>query len=111
LDAYSKKCAITGCNAIAVLEAAHIIPYKISGTDIVNNGILLRSDLHTLFDLGLIAINSSEWKLLVSSQLEGTEYAELDGKAIALPLSSDDYPDEEGLVWHWKEIFEKPSRN
>ncbi len=107
LNAYSNKCAITGCKAVEVLEAAHIIPCKKSGADTVCNGILLRSDIHTLFDLGLIAIDSREWKLIVSSKLQGTDYTEFIGKAIALPSSSKDYPDKVALAWHRTEIFEK----
>src|SRR5690606_35764594 len=48
LDAYGQRCAISGCNAIAVLEAAHILPYRGEHTHRVDNGLLLRSDLHTL---------------------------------------------------------------
>ncbi|MBE2321408.1 HNH endonuclease, partial [Solirubrobacter sp. CPCC 204708] len=54
LEAYDLRCAITGSNAVAVLEAAHICPYRGDHTNRVDNGLLLRADIHTLFDLGLI---------------------------------------------------------
>ncbi|HZZ18730.1 MAG TPA: HNH endonuclease signature motif containing protein, partial [Opitutaceae bacterium] len=56
LVAYDQRCAITNCDAVDALEAAHIIPYQGSATNNVTNGLLLRADIHTLFDLGLIAI-------------------------------------------------------
>ena len=55
LDAYDRKCAITGCEVVEVLEAAHIYPYRGPDTSKVVNGLLLRADVHTLFDSGLIA--------------------------------------------------------
>jgi predicted restriction endonuclease len=54
LQAYERQCAITGCTVLQILEAAHIMPYMGKPTNRVDNGLLLRSDLHTLFDLGLI---------------------------------------------------------
>ena len=59
LKMYGGRCAISGCNAEDALEAAHIIPYSESPINRVENGILLRSDIHTLFDLGLLAIDTS----------------------------------------------------
>jgi predicted restriction endonuclease len=50
LDIYNRRCAITGCDAIPTLEAAHIRTYKGSDDDAMRNGILLRADIHTLFD-------------------------------------------------------------
>jgi putative restriction endonuclease len=52
IDAYGGRCSITGCDAVEALEAAHISPYKGDHTNDVTNGLLLRADLHTLFDLG-----------------------------------------------------------
>ena len=56
LAAYGERCAITGCDAEDALEAAHIIGYPGPDTQHVSNGLLLRADIHTLFDLGLVAI-------------------------------------------------------
>ncbi|MEP0885214.1 pentapeptide repeat-containing protein [Trichocoleus sp. ST-U3] len=57
IEAYQGRCAITGCEIKGVLEAAHVKPYCISKDNSLGNGILLRSDFHTLFDLNLIRIN------------------------------------------------------
>ncbi len=51
LAAYNGRCAITRCPLDYVLDAAHIVPYKGPKTHHVGNGLLLRTDLHTLFDL------------------------------------------------------------
>ncbi|RZM24778.1 MAG: HNH endonuclease, partial [Pedobacter sp.] len=56
LKAYEYKCAVTGCDVIATLEACHIMPYNGDYTNHIQNGILLRSDIHVLFDLGLLTI-------------------------------------------------------
>ena len=65
LEAYGCRCAISGCDVPEALEAAHIIPYKGEHTNVVVNGLLLRADLHTLFDLGLIAIDTADLLVLL----------------------------------------------
>ena len=57
LSAYVGRCAITGADAEAVLEAAHIRPYRGPESNALPNGLLLRADIHTLFDLALLAID------------------------------------------------------
>ena len=57
LKAYKGRCAITACNISEALEAAHVVPYCLTGDNDISNGILLRADLHTLFDCNLIRIN------------------------------------------------------
>lgn len=84
LEAYGQQCAITGTSAVDVLEAAHIKPYMGPHSNVPHNGILLRADIHTLFDLGLIAVDE-DYTVRVSSRLEGTEYEACRGTAIALP--------------------------
>jgi HNH endonuclease len=81
LIAYKQSCAVSDCGVIEVLEAAHIVPHNLSALDDIRNGILLRADLHTLFDKGLIAINP------VTRQIELHEtvcktYAQFDGRII-----------------------------
>lgn len=86
LQAYDGKCPFsTGTSAQHVLEASHILAYKGSSTNSVSNGLLLRADIHTLFDLRLLAIDTTNLTVLVSSQLQDTEYANLAGKIINLP--------------------------
>ncbi|KQW61504.1 HNH endonuclease [Variovorax sp. Root411] len=57
IQAYQGKCCISGCAIVALLEAAHITPHKNPATDVLGNGLLLRADLHTLFDLGQLLID------------------------------------------------------
>jgi hypothetical protein len=87
LDAYSRRCAITGCTAVDVLEAAHIKPYRGDHTNVLTNGLLLRADVHTLFDLNLIALEDSG-KVVVSSKLDTTEYSKLAGTTAHLPMAA-----------------------
>jgi putative restriction endonuclease len=84
LNAYEKRCAITGRTMEAVLEAAHIVPYNGDDTNRCNNGLLLRADIHTLFDLGLLWVNR-EMKIEVANALQLTEYGDLHGKGLRLP--------------------------
>lgn len=81
LEAYG-CCAMTGCTVEAALEAAHIVPYQGPGTNHPSNGLLLRADLHTLFDLGALAIDPDTLEILVASQLDGTEYEMLRGQIL-----------------------------
>ncbi|MGV0102848.1 HNH endonuclease [Nostoc sp. DSM 114167] len=84
LDAYSSKCAITNFDAEAALEAAHIIPYIETENNHPSNGLLLRADLHTLFDLNLIAIDPKTMKVHLSPLLKKTEYKTIDGKELRI---------------------------
>src|SRR5215469_9286622 len=79
-----KRCIVTGCRATEVLEAAHLIPYASGHHDRDNpsNGILLRADIHLLFDRSLMAINPETMELWVSSRLGDSAYARLDGKKV-----------------------------
>jgi len=100
LSAYERQCAITGYDAPEALEAAHITPYKGSHTNHVSNGLLLRADLHTLFDLGLIAVDTSEMTLLVSEGLRGTMYEKLAGTPLLIPEAKGSQPSIEALDRH-----------
>ncbi|MFD4838476.1 HNH endonuclease [Achromobacter sp. NPDC058515] len=101
LDAYGNACAITGCSVPAVLEAAHVLPYKGDHTNVVSNGLLLRADIHTLFDLGVIAIQSERMVVRVSPELENTEYGRLDGSPLRLPKQNSQRVSLDALDWHW----------
>ena len=88
LEAYASRCAVTGSNLVAVLEAAHIRPFAERGAAVVQNGLLLRADIHTLFDLLLIAIDESSHKVLIHESLRGTDYEELEGTILSRPDST-----------------------
>lgn len=86
LEAYGRRCAITGCDAIEALEAAHIVPYLGPETNHVQNGLLLRSDIHTLSDLGLLAIAPESITVVIAASLAATSYAELAGVRLREPV-------------------------
>lgn len=100
LDAYGTQCAITGCNQPEVLEAAHIHPYKGQHTHVVSNGLLLRADLHTLFDLYLIAIEPETLRVRLSAALSKSEYAQYEGQPLKTPTLASAKPSLETLQWH-----------
>ena len=75
----------SGCDAEAALEACHIRPYMGAHTNALSNGLLLRADLHTLFDLGLLAVDTATMTAVVAPELEGTTYGELIGMPVAVP--------------------------
>jgi hypothetical protein len=100
LKAYAKRCAITACDAEEALEAAHIAPYRGEQSNDPRNGLLLRADLHTLFDLGLVAVCTESWTVLISTCLVGTSYSALTGGAIALPAEMALRPAKELLDAH-----------
>jgi len=91
LSIYGNKCAITGTSFPSVLEAAHIVPYMGEKTNHVTNGILLRVDLHTLFDLGYVGIDQN-YEVVVASSMRATEYEVYNGKRILLPVSKSEWP-------------------
>jgi putative restriction endonuclease len=110
LDAY-RACAVTGEHSLPALEAAHIRPFSDNGPRDVTNGILLRSDVHRLFDRGYVGV-SPDYTFLVSDKLHddyknGRSYFPLAGKPIALPQNVHDHPSREQLAWHMEQILRK----
>ena len=104
LAAYDGQCVVTGCAVLDVLEAAHIHPYRGADTNKVDNGLLLRSDIHTLFDAGLISIDADSMKLLVAIELEDSEYGRLLGSRIRPPRRQDQQPSTKALQAHMKKF-------
>jgi len=100
LEAYDNKCAITGCDLSAALEAAHIVPYWGPHTNHVQNGLLLRSDLHTLFDRGVFGIDPATWQVKSNGSLKGTHYEWLEGAQLTPPKESSSAPSELALRLH-----------
>jgi len=88
LTAFNDTCCITGCSVSSVLEAAHIISHSDETNYKVTNGILLRADIHTLFDLNLIGIDQ-HGVVHISNELEQSEYSGYQGVVIASSLSED----------------------
>lgn len=104
MKAYGARCAITRKRTEWVLEAAHITPYMGSKTNTLANGLLLRADIHTLFDLALISIEPDRRKIRVSKMLSGTEYSRLDGKRLVEPLTVSSRPSTAALGEHFSDF-------
>ena len=102
LEAYGGKCCVTGCALTHALEAAHIAPYRGDHSHHVQNGLLLRSDIHTLFDLGLLVITEGYRVKLSTLALEDDSYANLEGKQLILPDDQTRLPSLDALGRHRK---------
>jgi predicted restriction endonuclease len=100
LVAYHGRCAFTGCNVEEVLDAAHIVPYRGPDTNHPTNGLLLRTDIHTLFDLNLVSVDVATMTILVSPKLAGTNYDQYRRRQISLPDCRESWPSREALDQH-----------
>ncbi|WP_345239570.1 HNH endonuclease [Pontibacillus salipaludis] len=100
LSAYNGECVITNTNVEEALEAAHITPYMGTYTNSRRNGILLRSDVHTLWDLGFICIDPNSKCVIVHPTLHDSEYGAYHGKEIKLPSDPYSHPSLEALEQH-----------
>ncbi|MDE3043034.1 MAG: HNH endonuclease [Nitrospirota bacterium] len=108
-DTYQRRCAITREKALPVLQAAHIRPVAEGGQHEVSNGLLLRSDVHTLFDRGYVTV-SPDFQFRVSRRLKedfdnGEHYFQLEGTRIWVPPRMQDQPKREFLEWHADTMF------
>jgi putative restriction endonuclease len=109
LDAYHRRCTITGTHIPPVLQAAHIRPVAAGGEHRLDNGLLLRSDVHTLFDRGYLGVDT-RYRLLVSPRLRedfsnGDQFCASAGKDIDLPDRRADRPGRDFLEWHLDEVY------
>jgi hypothetical protein len=104
MRAYQGQCAITGCAIEPLLEAAHIHPYLGPKTNHITNGMLLRADIHTLFDLGLISIDDQN-RVLVADRLSGSDYGGLARQTLQVPLDASQHPSPKSLKWHRDQHF------
>lgn len=109
-EAYARSCAVTTEHSLPVLEAAHIRPYAEGGAHSVSNGMLLRSDVHRLFDLGYVTV-TPDYRVRVSEQLRerwgnGKIYSPYDGQSVAVPDRIDERPDPLLLKWHSETVFQ-----
>lgn len=109
LTSYHRRCAITGNKVEPVLQAAHIRPVAREGAHRVDNGLLLRSDVHILFDRGYLGIDD-RFRLHVSPLLRsdygnGDEFYSRAGTVIDIPDRRLDQPSRESVTWHMDERF------
>lgn len=108
-DRYGRRCAVTRKKTLPVLDAAHIRQVSEGGMHRIDNGILLRSDLHTLFDRGYVTV-TPEYQLRVSSRLKrdfdnGELYYQFNGNQVWVPHSTAVRPATEFLEWHSDTVF------
>jgi putative restriction endonuclease len=110
-DSYERRCAVTGEKTLIILDAAHIRPVSVGGEHRVDNGLLLRSDVHTLFDRGYVTI-TPDYKFQVSPRLKadwdnGKVYYDLGGRDVRLPRDERFRPSRQELEWHADAVFLK----
>jgi len=103
-DAYKRACAVSGGKVLPALDAAHIRPYASGGAHEVSNGLLLRKDIHSVFDAGYVTIDE-QLKFVVSDRVRtdfnnGNEYRRLHGTLVSVPAFSKFQPDRAALRWH-----------
>jgi putative restriction endonuclease len=103
-DAYQRRCAVTGERTLPALEAAHIKPFAEGGSHEPTNGLLLRRDIHALFDGGYVTV-TPDLRFNVSRRIKeefenGRHYYQLHGQPISLPTSFNWKPEPAVLAWH-----------
>lgn len=109
-DAYHRRCAVTGERSLPALEAAHIRAHAAAGPNRTRNGLLLRADIHRLFDDGYVTVDPN-LRFVVSPRLKeefenGRSYYRLDGNELVnIPDRLLDRPGREYLNWHNTEVF------
>jgi putative restriction endonuclease len=108
-DAYGRQCAVSGGRVLPALEAAHIRAYGEGGEHEVSNGLLLRRDIHSVFDAGYVTIDQ-DFRFVVSDRVRtdfnnGNEYRRLHGTRLTLPSNPRLAPRREAIDWHNRERF------
>lgn len=103
-EAYERQCAVTGGKVLPALDAAHIRPFAEGGLHIKSNGLLLRKDIHSVFDAGYVTVDTNH-RFVVSGKVKdvfnnGEEYRRLHGRTLRLPTRQLDRPDPDLLRWH-----------
>lgn len=99
MEAYDSRCVVTGCGEPEALEAAHIRSVSRKGRHSVRNGLLLRADIHTLFDRGLVVIDN-DWTVRVHDEVEESAYRDLDGKRLTTLATNPNRPTKQTLRKH-----------
>lgn len=108
-DAYERRCAVSGEKTLPILDAAHIKSYSSGGEHEIANGMLLRTDIHKLFDLGYVTI-AGDLRFAVSQRLKsdfdnGVHYYEMQGREITRPKAGFAPPSPDALRWHRENCY------
>jgi putative restriction endonuclease len=108
-DIYDRRCAVTQERTLPALEAAHIRPYSDGGRHEASNGLLLRRDIHALFDAGYVTVTPKlhfEVSPRIREEFEnGRHYYALHGQRIRTPEVRGQHPDPAALIWHNNHCF------
>lgn len=103
-ERYGARCCISGCAVAEALEAAHITPYQGEKSNDPRNGLVLRSDLHTLFDRYLLGIDPGTLRITLSSALADPSYQRFDGKELV--IGAKHTPSKRALEVHWRKFID-----
>ncbi len=103
LDVYGQRCSVSGCPTKEVLEAAHIIPAGDENSYDIRNGLLLRADLHILFDAGFLRINPKTLQILLAQSVrKDSTYKKFHRNFLRKPLHGCPGPDRMVLAKKWR---------
>jgi hypothetical protein len=106
LTHFQSRCAISGCTVVELLEAAHIHPYRGTKDHHIENGLLLRADLHTLFDLWLLAIHPKTFRVLLAPHVANDpDYQPLENQLVRFPKNLK--PNAQALEARYREFLER----
>jgi putative restriction endonuclease len=110
-DIYRRRCAVTQERTLPALEAAHIRPYGDGGEHEPWNGLLLRRDIHSLFDAGYVTVTPAlhfEVSPRIKAEFEnGRHYYALHGQKISAPEQISQHPAAATLTWHNEYRFKR----
>lgn len=110
-DVYERRCAVTRERALPALDAAHIRPFSVVPANYVQNGMLLRSDVHRLFDAGYVTV-TPDYRVEVSERMQsdfddGENYLKFRGTKLWVPRALEDRPGRGYLEWHNENRFRR----
>ena len=110
-DAYERRCSISGERTLPVLEAVHIKLYSVVQRHEISNGLLMRSDLHHLFDEGYMTLDPHDRRVVVSKRIRaefenGRDYYKLEGQTLREPSQLWARPTVENLAYHAHNVFQ-----
>ena len=108
--AYNDTCVITCVDVPDVLQAAHIYPYRGQNTQVVSNGLLLRSDMHLLYDAHLLSIHPENHKVILSDRLKASDYKKYSGTIINSPHDRRCAPEDSLLDIHYQQFLVENAR-
>ncbi len=105
LEAYHSQCALTGCDALEVLDAVYLVLDQEANDTKASSGLLLRTDIHLLFERYLLSIDPSSYEIVLSPNVSNSEYGYLEGNSLGLPDNEDDYPSSSALEKHFSKFM------